>query len=125
MVCDLVRVSWGVIEIEPEVVKWLEQLPDNQFGRVEFSIDRLADLGIHLSEPHTRQLSGKLRELRFYLGPTGDAYRITYYVATRRRIVLLTVFRKQRRRERAEVRRALGAMNRCIAEGHITEDGDE
>ncbi|MCL1692582.1 MAG: type II toxin-antitoxin system RelE/ParE family toxin [Actinomycetia bacterium] len=117
--------SWGVIKIEPEVVQWLEQLPDNQFGRVESSIDRLGNLGVHLGEPHTRQLSGKLRELRFYLGSSGDAYRSTYYVATGRRIVLLTVFRKQRRRERAEIKRAMRAMDRCITEGHTTEAGDE
>src|SRR5690606_31539454 len=59
------------------------------------------------------------------LGPTGDAVRITYYLATGRRIILLTVFRKQRRRERAEVDRAIRVMESCIAEGHIGEDEDE
>lgn len=117
--------SWGVVEIESEVVKWLEQLPDNRLGRMESSIDRLAKLGVHLGEPCRRRLSGKLRELRFYLGPKGDAFRITYYIAIGRRIVLLTVFRKQRRRERAEIKRAVRAMERCIADGHIAEAGDE
>lgn len=33
--------------------------------------------------------------------------------------------RKQRRRERAEVDRAIRVMESCIAEGHIGEDEDE
>ena len=118
-------VTWGTVELEPEVADWLEELPDDQFGRVEYYIDLLADRGPQLREPYTRQLRGKLRELRFYLGPTGDAVRITYFLATGRRIILLTVFRKQRRRERAEVDRAIRVMESCIAEGHIGEDEDE
>lgn len=114
--------TWGSVELEPEVVEWLERLPEDQFGRVEFYIDLLADRGAQLGEPYTRQLQGKLRELRFYLGPQGDAVRITYYIATGRRIILLTVFRKQRQRERAEIDRAIRAMEKCIAEGHTTED---
>lgn len=113
------------MELEPEVAAWLEELPDDQLGRVEFYIDLLADRGSQLGEPYTRQLQGKLRELRFYLGPTGDAVRITYYIASGRRIILLRVFRKQRRRERSETDRAVRAMEMCIAEGHIAEDEDE
>ncbi|MBF6482399.1 type II toxin-antitoxin system RelE/ParE family toxin [Nocardia cyriacigeorgica] len=73
-----------------------------------------------LGEPYTRQLRGKLRELRFYL--TRDAVRITYWIAPGRRIILLTVFRKQRMREVAEIERAMRAMNRCIAEAHTVEE---
>jgi hypothetical protein len=120
-----VGVAWGTVELEPEVADWLVELSDDQFGRVEFYVDLLADRGPQLREPYTRQLHGKLRELRFYLGPTGDAVRITYYIATGRKIILLTVFRKQRRRERAEIDRAIRAMQTCIAEGHIAEDEDE
>lgn len=119
------EVAWGTVELEPEVVEWLEALPDDQFGRVEFYIDLLADRGVELGEPYTRQLDGKLRELRFYLGPTGDAVRISYYIATGRRIILLTLFRKQRQREKAEVERARRAMEKCIAEGHTVEDENE
>lgn len=119
---SLCHVPWGTVELEPEIVEWLDRLPDDQFGRVEFYIDLLADRGVELAEPYTRQLHGKLRELRFYLGSQGDAVRITYYIASRRRIVLLTVFRKQQRRERAEIDRAVRAMEMCIAEGHDVED---
>jgi len=72
-----------------------------------------------------RHLGGKLRELRFYLGPTGDAVRISYYITTGRRIILLTVFRKQRQRENTEVERGRRAMEKCIAEGHTVENEDE
>nr|WP_240981563.1 MULTISPECIES: type II toxin-antitoxin system RelE/ParE family toxin [unclassified Streptomyces] len=38
-----------------------------------------ADQGVHVGEPYTRQLSGKVRELRFHLD--GDAVRVTYGIA--------------------------------------------
>lgn len=43
-------------------------LAEDEFGHVERYVDLLADLGALLGEPFTRQLDGKLRELRFYLG---------------------------------------------------------
>jgi hypothetical protein len=49
-------------------------------------------------------------------------HRITYYIASGRRIILLTVFRKTQRQERAEIARAERAMKRCIAEGHTAEE---
>ncbi len=73
-----------------------------------------------LGEPYTRQLNGKLRELRFHL--VRDAVRITYWIASGRRIILLTVFRKQRMRETAEIERAVRAMERCIVEAHTVEE---
>jgi phage-related protein len=72
-----------------------------------------------LDEPYTRRLGGKLRELRFYLGR--DQRRIAYYLAHGQRAILLTVFRKQRSHERAEIDRAMRAMERCIREGHTAE----
>ena len=122
MVCHRWSVAWGAVELEPEVAAWIRDLPDEEFGRAEFYIDLLAEKGVHLEEPYTRQLRGKLRELRFYLGSVGRAVRISYYVARGRRIILLTVFSKQRRRERAKVARAERAMKRCITEGHTAED---
>jgi phage-related protein len=89
---------------------------------VEFHIDLLADKGVLLDHPYTSQLRGKLRELRFYLGPDRDAVRISYYIARGRRIILLTVFSKRRRREQVEIDRAERAMKRCIEEGHKTEE---
>lgn len=70
--------------------------------------------------PAPRSLGGGLFELRFDLERV--AWRITYYFADRRRIVLLTVFRKQRMNERAAVVLARRAMARCIADGHTAEE---
>jgi hypothetical protein len=55
-----------------------------------------------------------VRELRFILG--GTAIRVTYWLAPGRRIVLLTVFRKTRMREEAEVKRAKLAKELCEVE---------
>ncbi len=115
--------SWGGVELESEVRQWYLHLADNDRGRVEFHVDRLAQEGPLLDEPHTKQLDGKLRELRFHL--RGRPTRITYWIAPGRRIVLLTVFTKSKRNERREIERARKAMKRCIAEGHTTEDRDE
>ncbi|WP_322784836.1 type II toxin-antitoxin system RelE/ParE family toxin [Streptomyces sp. VB1] len=54
----------------------------------------------------------------YELRPTlnGEATRITYWFASERRIVLLTVFRKTRMREAAQVARAVRARALCEAE---------
>jgi hypothetical protein len=70
-----------------------------------------------LGEPYSRHLGGKLRDLRFELD--GEAVRIPYWLAPEQRILLLTVFRKTRMREAAEVERAHHAQKVCEAEhGH-------
>jgi phage-related protein len=72
-----------------------------------------------LGEPYTRQLRGKLRELRFHIGR--EERRISYFIAAGRRIVLLTVFRKTQPRETAQIDRAEAAMKRCVSESHTAE----
>jgi len=72
--------------------------------------------------PYTRQLDGKLRELRFQV--EGEQYRIAYYIASSRRVVLLTVFHKAAQQAPAEVERARAALQRCSAEEHTAEDDD-
>lgn len=67
----------------------------------------------HWASPSAGTWGGKLRELRFDLG--GSATRLTYWLAPGRRIVLLTVFRKARMREAAEVERAQAAQAICEA----------
>ncbi len=79
-------------------------------------------MGPLLDEPFTKQLDGKLRELRFYLD--GRPTRITYWIASGRRIILLTVFVKTQRRERREVERAKRAYERCLADQHTAEEDD-
>ncbi len=115
--------AWGTVELHQEVERWLTDLTDEEFMHAAFYIDLLAESGVHLGEPYTRQLQGKLRELRFH-DPRGNRCRITYFIASGRRIVLLTVFRKQRGREPNEIRRAVSEMERCVREGHDAEDAD-
>lgn len=112
--------SWGSVELENEVRDWIEGLSVAEFGHVAFYIDLLAERGALLSEPYTKQLDGKLRELRFYLGRS--SMRLTYWIAPGRRIIFLTVFTKTRGRETAQVARAVAAMRRCIEANHIVEE---
>ncbi|MFG1805188.1 type II toxin-antitoxin system RelE/ParE family toxin [Streptomyces sp. NPDC049040] len=83
---------------------------------------RLLDAPPTLSEPYARHLGDGLRELRFSLGHDGNPVRLTYWLAPERRIVLLTVFRKSRMREDAEVDRAKQARKACEAERHSAHD---
>lgn len=114
--------TWGTIELEPEVRDWLEGLPTPQFATVAFYVDLLADQGPLLGEPYTRQLDGRLRELRFHL--QRSAVRLTYWIAADRRIVLLTVFRKTRMREEREIDRARRTLRQCASEEHTADEED-
>lgn len=115
--------AWGTVEVEPEVRGWLERLSTEQFATAAFYIDLLADQGGLLGEPYTRQLDGKLRELRFHVDRR--AVRVTYWIVSGRRIVLLTVFVKSRMREVREVERARRALARCVVEEHTVEEGGD
>jgi Phage derived protein Gp49-like (DUF891) len=66
------------------------------------------------ASPTPRHLGGKVRELRFHL--LRQRTRVTYWLAPGRRVILLTVFRKTRSTETAEVSRALHAQKVCEAE---------
>ncbi len=112
--------SRGSVELEPEVAQLLRELPDEQFGQAMFYIDLLQERGVLLDEPYTRQLRGKLRELRFFIDSA--PVRPSYFIGTGRRIIMLTAFRKTRQRETAEIERAERAMRRCLFEGHTAED---
>lgn len=68
-----------------------------------------------LGEPYSRHLGDGVRELRFVPGDNREATRLSYWLAPDRRIVLLTVFRKTRQRETAEVARAKRAKAVCEA----------
>ncbi|HEY2521993.1 MAG TPA: type II toxin-antitoxin system RelE/ParE family toxin [Streptosporangiaceae bacterium] len=68
-------------------------------------------------------MAGKVRELRFHL--LTQQTRVTYWLAPGRRVILLTVFRKTRSAETAEVSRALQAQKICETEhgrAHTTFD---
>ena len=99
------------VELHDEVVKWLDALSDDEWGRVVVIVDRLADLGFRARMPLSRSLGEGLFELRFALGST--ARRITYRFTNDARIILLTTFHKQRDNERGEVARARKAAAEC------------
>ena len=107
-------IFWGTLHFHKEVQTWIEGLSDEEFGRVEWYVELLWRRGLQLREPHTRQLKGKLRELRFHLDRR--AIRMTYWIAPGRHIVLLTVFEKKSGRESREVARAAREMRACMQE---------
>ncbi|MCA1838152.1 MAG: type II toxin-antitoxin system RelE/ParE family toxin [Actinobacteria bacterium] len=79
----------------------LERSQPSEAGRVRHYIDLLEEFGVHLSEPYTRQLKGKIRELR------PGAWRVTYFADPARRLILLTSFRKSTRTTpKAEITKA-------------------
>jgi hypothetical protein len=108
------------VELEPEVEAWLDSISMTEFAAALPHIERLAERGNALRMPASRALGDGLFELRFELNRV--SWRIPFFFAGNRRIVLLTVFRKQRMNERNEVLRARTAMQRCIAEGHTAEE---
>ena len=111
------------VEIEPEVRSWLASLSDRDFGRVDLLVGLLAEHAEDLGEPYTRHLGGKVRELRFHL--LRQQTRVTYWLAPGRLVILLTVFRKTRSAETAEVARALHAQSICEVEhsrAHVAFD---
>ncbi len=102
--------TWS-IEIEPEVEEWLQSLDDEEFVQTAHMLDRLSEQGNAVRMPHSRPLGEGLFELRYTCG--GVARRIAYWFGARKRIVLLTTFRKQRDNERHEVARARLAKQKC------------
>jgi hypothetical protein len=108
------------VEIEPEVRSWLVQLSDRDFGRVDFLAGLLAEHAEDLGEPYTRHLAGKVRELRFHL--LRQQTRVTYWLAPGQRVILLTVFRKTRGAQTAEVARAVQAQKICEAEHGLARE---
>jgi Phage derived protein Gp49-like (DUF891) len=61
---NIAGIPWGQMELEPEVSEWLSSLDDDRWAQALFHLDLLECRGVHLGEPYTRQLVGKLRELR-------------------------------------------------------------
>ncbi len=73
----------------------------------------LAELGPQAPMPYARPLRDGVCELRPVLD--GVPTRVTYWITGDRRIVLLTVFRKTRPHEGAQIDRAVLAKKECEA----------
>jgi hypothetical protein len=93
------------------------QLSTAQFAHAAFYVDLLAEQGPLFGEPYTKQLDGKLRELRFYLGR--DPVRVTYWTASGRRIILLGC---SVRPGCARSGTLSGALARCQVEAHTVDE---
>jgi phage-related protein len=72
---------------------FLNGLPFKTRARVVKLIDLLAAYGVLLKEPYTRQIKGKIRELR--IQDNLGHIRVLYFTFTGRRIVLLHGFLKK------------------------------
>ncbi|MEV5609224.1 type II toxin-antitoxin system RelE/ParE family toxin [Streptomyces sp. NPDC052225] len=103
-------------EIEPEVRGWLEGLSDSDFKRVDEVAGLLAEFGPELPGPWADHLEGPVRELRLRFRDI--APRITYWITPCGTVVLLTVFRKTRQHEHAQIERAVRAQKICENEHH-------
>jgi hypothetical protein len=92
-------------------------LSDADFKRVDEVCGLLAEHGAGLGGPWSDHLQGQVWELRLRLRDV--AARITYWVRADGTIVLLTVFRKTRQHEQAQIDRAVRAQALCQAEHQV------
>jgi hypothetical protein len=99
------------IELSDEVARWYVRLGTRERAFADRALDRLASTGPALGLPHSRAIGAGLHELRFSC--EGVSRRITYAFGEGREVTMLTTFRKQRDRERAEVDRAQRAFARA------------
>jgi len=75
------------------VADFIDALPNETQAKVFRIIDLLGEYGALLKEPYTRQVRGKIRELR--LKDRQGAIRILYFTYTGRRFILLHGFIKK------------------------------
>ncbi len=75
------------------VADFIDSLPDKTRAKVFRVIKLLKDYGVLLKEPYTRQVKGKIRELR--IKDRQGAIRILYFTYTGRRFILMHGFTKK------------------------------
>jgi hypothetical protein len=108
-VYTIAGMGWRSLRFTPEVRAWLTALDDDDFGRVAFYLDLLRQRQGQLAAPHSRCLSGRLRQLE--IPGRRRVHRLTYYADGDGTIVLLTVWRRWRGPHH-EIKRATTAMRR-------------
>lgn len=69
------------------VADFIDSLPKAAEAKVLRLVALLADYGVLLKEPYTKQIKGKIRELR--IKDNSGAIRILYFTYTGRRFILL------------------------------------
>jgi phage-related protein len=77
---------------EPAVI-FLNSLPAKTRAKVTRILNLLGELGVLLKEPYTKQVRGKIRELR--VSDEIGAVRVLYFSFTGRRLILLHGFVKK------------------------------
>lgn len=105
--CYIRWVAW-IVELSADVLAWYRGLTPRGAAAADKAIGLLEERGHLLRMPHSRPLGDGLHELRFTC--EGQARRITYKLEPRRRVIMLTTFRKQRDNERREIIRARRAL---------------
>lgn len=101
------------------VADFLDSLPIEVQVKVFRLIDLLGNYGVLLTEPYTRKIKGKLRELR--ITDRAGQVRIIYFTYTNRRFVLLHGFVKK---TRETLRRDIGVSEKRLKD-FINRQGGE
>jgi phage-related protein len=101
---------WNIIFYEKEdgtipVQEFLDKLSEKHHAKALREIDLLEKYGIALTDPHVKQIKGKLWELR--IKSANDISRIFYFFRIGKNIVLLHGFvKKTRKTPRSEIETA-------------------
>ena len=95
------------------VAEFIDALSIESRAKVFRTIKLLKDYGVLLKEPYTRQVRGKIRELR--IRDSAGAVRIFYFTFTGRRIILVHGFiKKTEKTPLSEIETAEKRMNDFI-----------
>ena len=95
------------------VAEFIDALSNETRAKVFRTIKLLKNYGVLLKEPYTRQVRGKIRELR--IRDSAGAVRIFYFTFTGRRIILLHGFiKKTEKTPLSEIETAEKRMNDFI-----------
>jgi hypothetical protein len=108
-----IAMTRGRIDLHPEVVGWLQELPDDDFGHALSTSTYWLIRAPSWGSPIRDKFAASFGNCAFTSveRTAGSAT----FIAPGRRIVLLTVFRKTKPRETAQIDRAEAAMKRCVA----------
>jgi phage-related protein len=97
---------------------FIDALPDKTIVKVFRIIKLLREYGILLKEPYTKQIKGKIRELR--IKDSQGAIRILYFTHTGKRFILLHGFiKKTEKTPEREIEIAEKRMNDFIQRGGL------
>lgn len=101
--------EWTII-LSDEVEQWYRSLGSGDRSVADRHIETLEAFGNALGMPRSKNLKGRLYELRFKC--ENVERRITYTFEPQKKIIMLTTFRKQKNNERKEIQRARDELRR-------------